>query len=300
MTVLCWPRSCPLCRLPGLLCLVVLGMLLSGSGCLSFRSITATASVGQMIGPRANIVTILPVFCEAENILSTAEPGVPASCPQREVEAYSRDILRYSQNVAAYASLLSDLAQFDDDRLADPLSRAISGTEFFIDTARGDDPSSGRTLSTSASKVAQLLTQEWRRNRIEELVRSTHPHLDAVLAGLLERVAALGESTKFLAEKDLTTRRRLLEELDRSAPSEPGPGVALSRAQRQAMLLGLLHFQQFAKRSNEGLVEYKKALLAFRRAHTVLYERVSQNRSLLEDDRRVYEELKKDIPPLLK
>ena len=72
-----WPRSCPLCRLPWPVVPGGPGMLLSGSGCLSFRSITATASVGQMIGPRANIVTILPVFCEAENILSAAEPGCP-------------------------------------------------------------------------------------------------------------------------------------------------------------------------------------------------------------------------------
>ena len=143
--------------------------------------------------------------------------------------------------------------------------------------------------------MAQLLTQEWRRNRIEELVRSTHPHLDAVWRASWERVAALGESTKFLAEKTLTTRRRLLEELDRSAPSELGPGWH-SRAQRQAMLLGLLHFQQFAKRSNEGWSSTKKALLLFA-APIPCCTSVSQNRSLLEDDRRVYEELKKDIPP---
>lgn len=297
MIVLRWPRSCPLCRLPGLLCLVVL---LCGSGCLSFRSIMATASVGQLIGPRANIVSILPVFCEAENILSATATEAQPTCPQREVEAYSQQIIRYSQNVSAYASLLSDLAEFDDDRLSDPLSRAIRGTEFFVETARGDDPASGRTMSTSAGKIAQVLTQEWRRNRLEELVRTTHPHLDAVLSGLVERVAALGESTKFQAEKDLTLRRRLLEQLDRTAQPADGAPAALARAQKQAMLLGLLHFQQFAKRSNEALVEYKKAVLAFRRAHQVLYERVSQNRSLLEDDRRVYEELKKDIPPLLK
>ncbi len=279
------------------MCLLIL---LCGSGCLSFRSILATASVGQMIGPRANIVGILPVFCEAENILSATSPETQPSCPQREVEAYSREIIRYSQNVAAYASLLHDLAEFDDDRLADPLSRAIRGTEFFVDTVAGEDASSGRQLSASAARIAQLLTQEWRRNRIEELVRNTHPHVDAVLAGLVERVAALGESTKSQAEKDLTLRRRLLEQLDKTSAPETAAGQALARTQRQAMLLGLLHFQQFAKRSHEGLVEYKKAVLAFRRAHQVLYERVSQNRSLLEDDSRVYEELKKDIPPLLK
>lgn len=297
MTVPSWPRSCPLCRLPGLLCLVVL---LCGSGCLSFRSIIATASVGQMIGPRANIVSVLPVFCEAENILSPTTTGTQPTCPQRDIAAYSREIIRYSQNVSAYASLLADLAQFDDERLSDPLSRAIRGTEFFVDTARGEDPGSGRTLSISAAQIAQVLTQEWRRNRIEELVRTTHPHIDAVLSGLLERVAALGESTKHQAEGDLTLRRRLLEQLDATTQPADGAPQALARAQRQAMLLGLLHFQQFAKRSNEGLVEYKKAVLAFRRAHQVLYDRVSQNRSLLEDDSRVYEELKKDIPPLLK
>ena len=76
--------------------------------------------------------------------------------------------------------------------------------------------------------------------------------------------------------------------------------IAIVRAQHQAQLISLLHFQHFARRANEALQEYKKSLLAFRRAHQILYERVSQNRSLLEDDSRVYDALKKDIPPLLK
>lgn len=301
MTSLRWPRS-RLLRSP--LCVLCWLLLLSGPGCLSFRSVVATASVGQMIGPRASAIGLLPVFCQAENILSRSSQSTAPSCPLADIERYSQELTRYSQNVSAYAAMLRDIAEFDDDRVSDPLARAVRGTEFFVEVAGGNlsasPGSSASSVSVAAAKVAQVLTQEWRRNRIEDLVRQTHPAVDAVLQGLLERVAALGESTKFQAEKDVAVRRRILDELDRDTQPQNPTAAAIVRTQNQAMLLGLLHFQHFARRANEALLEYKKSVVAFRRAHQLLYDRVSQNRSLLEDDSRVYDELKKDIPPLLK
>jgi hypothetical protein len=293
-----WPRRC-LRRLPLLL---LLPGLLTAAGCLSFRSVVATASVGQMIGPRAAALGLLPVFCQAENILSRSATSAAPSCPQAEIDRHSQELTRYSQNVSAYAAMLRDIAEFDDNRVSDPLDRVVRGTQFFGELAQGnlDASPAASSVSAAAAKVTQVLTQEWRRNRIEELVRDTHPALDAVLQGLVERAAALGESMKFQAEQDLALRRRILDELDRETrPSEP-TAAAIVRTQNQAMLLGLLHFQHFARRANEALLEYKKSVVAFRRAHQLLYERVSQNRSLFEDDSRVYEALKKDIPPLLK
>ena len=282
----------------------LLGALSCLPGCLSFRSVIATASVGQMIGPRASALGLLPVFCQAENILSRSASSPKPSCPLAEIERTSQELSRYSQNVSAYAAMLRDIAEFDDNRVSDPLDRVVRGAQFFGELARGASEASplgsASTVSAAAAKVTQALTQEWRRNRIEDLVRDTHPALDAVLQGLLERVAALGESTKFQAEQDLALRRRILDELDRETqPSDP-TAAAIVRAQHQAQLISLLHFQHFARRANEALQEYKKSVLAFRRAHQILYERVSQNRSLLEDDSRVYDALKKDIPPLLK
>jgi len=294
-----WPRRCPLPCWLALLC-----GLLCTTGCLSFRSVTATASVGQLIAPRASALGLLPVFCQGENILSRTQQHPVDSCPLAEIERQSQELVRYSQNVSAYAGMLRDIAEFDDNRIRDPLDQVVRGTPFFVEIAQGNldvAPSSpGTSVSMAAAKITQVLTQEWRRNRIEALVRDTHPALDAVLKGLLERVAALGESTKFQAEKDIALRRRILAELDReTVPSDP-TASAIVRTQHQAMLLGLLHFQHFARRANEALLEYKKSVVAFRRAHQILYERVSQNRSLLEDDSRVYEVLQKDIPPLLK
>lgn len=304
MSALCgprWPGRSSL-RVPCLL--VGLCMLICAPGCLSFRSVVATASVGQMIAPRASALTLLPVFCQAENILSRSAQQPNGTCPLADIERTSHELTRYSQNVSAYAAMLRDIAEFDDNRIGDPLERVVRGTPFFAELAQGSldavPATSATSVSAAAARVTQVLSQEWRRSRIEDLVRDTHPALDAVLQGLLQRVAALGESTKFQAEKDIALRRRILAELDReTAPSDP-TAAAIVRTQHQAMLLGLLHFQHFARRANEALVEYKKSVEAFRRAHQILYERVSQNRSLLEDDSRLYDALKKDIPPLLK
>lgn len=270
-------------------------------GCLSFRSITATASVGQLIGPRASAMTLLPLFCESENILAGSAPASAPSCPQAQIERESKEIVRYSQQVSAYASMLRDIAEFDDNRLADPLERAVRGVDAFLGPdGLGADVAAPAGMAVSASRVASLLSQEWRRNRLEELIRVTHEPLNAVMDGLVARTAVLSESTKQQAERELQIRRRMLDEIEREPLQGDAKQLATWKVQRQALRLGLLHFGHFARRANEALLEYKKALVAFQRAHQVLYERVSQNRSLLEDDARVYEVLKKDIPPLLK
>ena len=51
-------------RVYGVVFLAALSML---AGCLSFRSVSATAGVGQLVGARAVSVTIMPLYCDAEN-----------------------------------------------------------------------------------------------------------------------------------------------------------------------------------------------------------------------------------------
>ena len=103
----------------------LLGALSCLPGCLSFRSVIATASVGQMIGPRASALGLLPVFCQAENILSRSASSPKPSCPLAEIERTSQELSRYSQNVSAYAAMLRDIAEFDDNRVSDPLDRVV-------------------------------------------------------------------------------------------------------------------------------------------------------------------------------
>jgi hypothetical protein len=217
--------------------LVGLGML---SGCLSFRSIAATASVGQLIAPRAAAVSLLPLFCESENILSSTghaagQPSAP-SCPQADVERASREIIRSSQHVSAYATLLRGVAEFDDNRIGDPLERVVRGVDVWVGP-EGAFPTlpSAQGLATAAGAIASLM---------------------------VSRVAILSESTKYQAETDIALRRRMLDELEREAGGGEATQAAVARLERQTMRLGLLHFQHFARRANEALLEYKKALVS--------------------------------------
>ena len=47
------------------------------------------------------------------------------------------------------------------------------------------------------------------------------------------------------------------------------------------------------------MVNYKKALLAFKQAHTLLYDSVTAKKTLQDQDQAIYDLLKRDLPPLL-
>lgn len=275
------------------------------SGCLSFRSTTALGSVGQLVGQRSISIKIMPFFCDAQNVLAGPVP----TCPRDKIQAYVDEITKYSQSVAKYASGLRRLAEFNDEGFGDELSDAITGVDK-LNQAAGMTDAAGVSLSTAASSLGAVLTQEWRRNKLEELVRRSHPPLIQLLDGLLGRTALLTESIKALAEQDLAFRRRALAEIDRlpvpprpGAPRPPGPPPAIDlagRQQRQAVQLGLLQFEWFTQQAYDNLVNYQKALLAFKQGHLIVYRSVTTSRSLSDNDQEIYDLLKKDLPKILK
>lgn len=287
---------------------------LSQSGCLSFRSATALASVGQLVGQRSISIKILPFFCDAQNVLAGPAP----TCPRDKIQAYVDEITKYSQSVGKYASGLRRLAEFNDEGFGDELSDAISGADK-LNQAAGAADAAGLSLSSAASSLGAVLTQEWRRNKLEELVRRSHPPLIQLLDGLIGRTALLTESIKALAEQDLAFRRRALAEIDRlpvpprpgapgplsqgspRPPQGPPPAVDLAaRQQRQAVQLGLLQFEWFTQQAYDNLVNYQKALLAFKQGHLIVYRSVTTSRSLSDNDQEIYDLLKKDLPKILK
>ena len=284
---------------------------LAQSGCLSFRSATALGSVGQLVGQRSVSIKIMPFFCDAQNVLAGPVP----TCPRDQIQAYVDEITKYSQSVAKYASGLRRLAEFNDEGFGDELSDAITGVDK-LNQAAGMTDAAGVSLSTAASSLGAVLTQEWRRNKLEELVRRSHPPLIQLLDGLLGRTALLTESVKALAEQDLAFRRRALAEIDRlpapprppgqsppRPPGPPGPPPAVdlaARQQRQAVQLGLLQFEWFTQQAYDNLVNYQKALLAFKQGHLIVYRSVTTSRSLSDNDQEIYDLLKKDLPKILK
>ncbi len=271
----------------------LIGLLPLLSGCLSLRSVSATGAVGTWIAARASATKDLVLYCDAENILA----GVSAAtCPRPQTEAAIEDIIKYSQVLSDYATQLKNLADSSDVRTADPVRTLVWNLQRVSSQgAVAIDPTS-IAMQQGAATILAILTEEARRLKLERVIKETHPHVIAVCDGLLARVNLLGEPARQMVQSGLPFRIRNLIELERSIKvSDPA-----SKQQRQAQLLALLHFQHGLSHSYEGLLSYKKAVLAFSRGHQILFDSVTKNRSLRSHDKEIFENLRKELPELLR
>ena len=261
------------------------------AGCLSFRSVTAAASMGQLVGTRVTAIPPLLIYCDAENIMAGAAP----TCPRERIERYVKELSAYSQGLARYATGLRSIAEYNDGRIGDSLHLLTYGGERLEFLTLQPLDATSQSLAGGAYQLGVLLTQEWRRKQLKTMVITAHPHVISVINGLLSRVALLREPIKYMAERGIADRRRTLAEIDRSAPASDLSG----RQQRQNQLLTLVQLEFFLRNGHEALVNYTKALLAFKRAHEILFESVAVKPRLGERDQEIYDLLKKELPPIL-
>jgi hypothetical protein len=231
------------------------------------------------------------IYCDAENILA----GEQKTCPRARIEIYVKEISLYSQGLAKYATGLRNIADYNDARIGEAVRLLAYGGERLESFNLQPLDATSQSLAGGAYQLGALLTQEWRRKQLKTMILTAHPHVIAVINGLLSRVALLREPVKYLADRGIADRRRTLAEIDRAAPAADLSG----RQQRQNQMLTLLQLEFFLRNGHEALVGYTKALLAFKRAHEILFESVTSKRSLSERDQEIYDLLKKDLPPLL-
>ena len=275
-------------------CAVVLLAALSMlAGCLSFRRVSAAAGVGQLVGARAVSVTIMPLYCDAENVLA----GTGQTCPRDKVVTYVEEIVQYSKGIGRYAASLGALADYNDAYAGDALRQLAYSAERLDGNVLPPFDSTSVQLQTGAQSLGALLSQEWRRRKLTQLVIAAHPHVVALCDGLLARVTLLSEPVKSLAEQGLRFRRRALESLDTAPPTDNDD--VLDRRQRQVLRLALLQFEFLTKTGYDNILNYKKALVAFKQAHTLLYDSVTAKKTLQDQDQAIYDLLKRDLPPLL-
>lgn len=268
-------------------------LLLPGlSGCLSLRSVSATGAVGTWIFARAGSTKDLLLYCDAENILAGSTP----TCSREATAAALEEISRYSQVLSDYATQLKNLADHSDLRSADPARTLVWNIQRISQQgALSIDPASV-AMQQGAVTLLAFLSEEARRLKLERVIKETHPHVMAVCDGLLARVNLLGEPARQMVQSGLPFRIRNLQELERSTKiSDPA-----SRQQRQATMLALLHLQHDLSASYDALLSYKKAVLAFSRGHQILFDSVTKNRSLRSHDKEIFENLRKELPELLK
>lgn len=261
-------------------------------GCISFHSTSVVATFGQLVGSRAGAAAMFPTFCEAENIFA----GISPTCPIADIERYTAELTGASQVVNRYATTLRNLADASDPRGPDELTQTLLGLSRTGELVVAHDDA-GNQLASGAAQITTILSGTWRRNKIEKLIEATHQPLMIVLDGMLGRVKLLSESTRYLVNDGLAQQSRTLQEVDAApgAPADP-----LGRRQRQADRIALLQFQLTARRSYDTFLDFQRALLAFKRAHTILFEFVTRHPNGLADDGEMYELLKKELPPILK
>jgi hypothetical protein len=284
------PRLLAACRRLAILSFV-LGL---GSGCISFRSVGVAATMGQLVGARASAAHYFTNLCEAENIL--AGSGA-ATCKPAEIEAYTKEITTYSHTLARYATMVKNLADFNDPRSRDELTQLMLGLSRAGQLRIALPDRSGQQLAAAASALTAFFSQGWRRNKLETLIEQSHPHVIAIIDGLLGRVKLMAEPVRDMVEGGLANRRMMLAEVDR--PPYPA-GDAVGRFERQAIRLSLLHFQTYARRSYDALTDYEKSLRAFKRTHSILFEYATRHNDGLGSDKQIYNQLTQDLPPILR
>lgn len=262
------------------------------TGCLSLRSVSATALIGTWIPARAPATRDLLLYCDAENLLAGLHTAAP--CKRDEVQAALSEIEQYSKVLGEYALALKNLAEHNDYRSADPARTLVWNLQRVSSYgALSLDPASV-SMQQGAASIVAMLTEEWRRHKLEQVIKETHPHIVALCQGLLHRTNLLGEPARALVQNGLSVRLRNLLLVEQSLThSDPQ-----SRQQRQAQLLALLLFQHTLTQSYDALLLYKKSVHAFLRGHEILYDSVTQNRSLRSHDKEILAQLSKDLPPL--
>ncbi len=236
------------------------------------------------------------LYCGAENIFAGVSGTAQPTCSLEQTTGAVAEITEYSQALTEYATALKNLADYNDIRGADPARSLVWNLQRI--SLGGVMPVDGASLAMQqgAASLLAALSEEWRRNKLEKIVKESHPHVLALCEGLLSRVSLLSEPARQMLESGLPFRRRNLIELERSIKvSDPA-----ARQQRQAQLIALLHFEHGLRASYESLLSYKKAVLAFSRSHQILFDSVTQSRSLRRHDKEIFEQLRKELPPLLK
>ena len=151
-------------------------------GCLSFRSVTAAGSVGQLVGARATAIPPLLIYCDAENILAGATP----TCPRSRVEQYVKELAAYSQGLAKYGTALRNLAEYNDPRIGEALRLLAYGGERLEGFNLQPLDATSQSLAGGAYQLGLLLTQQWRRKELKRVILTSHPHVTAVVNGLLK------------------------------------------------------------------------------------------------------------------
>lgn len=250
--------------------------------------------MGQLVGARSSAAHYFTNLCEAENILA----GTGAeTCKPAELEAYTQEITTYSHTLARYATMVKNLADFNDPRSSDQLTQLMLGLSRAGQLRIALPDRSGQQLAAAASALTAFFSQGWRRNKLELLIEQSHPHVIAIIDGLLGRVKLMSEPVRDMVEGGLSTRRMMLAEIDR--PPYPA-NDAVGRFQRQAVRLSLLHFQTYGKRSYEALIDYQKSLLAFKRVHSILFEYATRHNDGIGSDKEMYNLMTQDLPGILR
>ena len=249
-------------------------LLVAVTGCVSLKSVSATAELGQNLRDHE---PSLRHFDENCRLLIGA--GLQSRCP-----AQGDKWVRALHMVSDYARELGELASSDEPSVGAELGATLDVARragWLKLTQDGD-----RAIADAAQKIAAFLTREYSRAELGKVVRDVHPSLSRVLGLLVQHLAVEREQLGILqchvaCAAGTPLARDVCPDTPASACEKPAdPAVSFSMTSLSAEL----------QVRATSIDEAQRAVVAFGKAH----QRLNDNASRLGDS-SVYKQILSDV-----
>ncbi|MSP59641.1 MAG: hypothetical protein EXR72_04745 [Myxococcales bacterium] len=236
----------------------------------SFRSVQATAALGQKLADHTGALDEATVLCAKVERL-TGGGGVPCARPDPRWHRGARVLI-------AYSGALTALAGQDDLAVADHITGVLdAGAGGGIPGASLTDAERG-IIALAADAIVAVASQSYREIKIEAAIRDS----DGYVQGTVKLLASAVDSQDDI----LKTLRSAIRGLHQSLEVNLGdPG---RRSERVILGAYLDEVNAWSKVQRRRLAHYKRALLAFGAAHRALAEHAHD---FSENDLAIYQKI---------
>lgn len=243
--------------------LILLILSLTGCAPVALRSVHATGQIGAGIRGHVPAVRAANGFCR----VLAAEGGATAEqCAL--FEGAAPKITRAMGTLAAYGTALSRIASASDSKLLANASVVLGGGRD-LGLIEVTDPQLG-IIAGSLQALADVITQEYRRDTAADVVKETDPHVQEVTTQL----------QRFITDQEgaLAAMQIVAEQNLKRAPGrcETGPDAKICLANNLVDHIVLDRFLTDLEEAQRALAGAKRTLQAFGMAHMKLAKNVGR------------------------
>lgn len=273
-----------------------IGIIAALCACHSFKSVEATAKLGQALGAQPIVVSEWIAECEAVHAAPT-DPGLETICRDRDkrYETMVVAVRESSRLLQLYATTLIAAAQGKDVAVKDDLTAilaqmgtlntdkvktALPSVFNLADVVAKDSALVGKLTPSGAATIVDTVfrfaSQSYRRDKIGEAVTTSAPHVDALVSFI--------EAEVQLHRADVASLR---DAMASAVSARPLSNVTPVVGQMLPLVVAALDVRI------DALARLDMACQAFRVAHAKLAERIRTDRPWKNDE--LLDELRRDV-----